>query len=167
MYRASQVINENILRVLYCTLVLPYLHYCCEIWVTACKTTLNCLVILQKRAIRTICKCPKLTHTSVLFNELRILKFTDLVTYKISIIMFKALCKSLPNVLQKRINVHTNIKRNNRLFKICYSRTGLKSHCLSVCGPKNFNSLPVNIKNTKNVALLKIELKKYYLNSYL
>ena len=32
MYRTSVMLNKNSIRLLYCTLFLPYLSYCVEIW---------------------------------------------------------------------------------------------------------------------------------------
>ena len=48
MYRTSVMLNKDYLRLRYCTLFLPYLSYCVEIWGNTYKTTLKPLVKMQK-----------------------------------------------------------------------------------------------------------------------
>ena len=32
IYRANCLINHDVMHLLYCSLFLPYIYYCCEIW---------------------------------------------------------------------------------------------------------------------------------------
>ena len=52
MNRVKHVLTSSALYRLYCTLVMPYLTYCCEVWGNNYKTRIQSLFILQKRAIR-------------------------------------------------------------------------------------------------------------------
>ena len=49
--RVKNVLTSSALYSLYCTLVMPYLTYCCEVWGNNYKTRIQSLFILQKRAI--------------------------------------------------------------------------------------------------------------------
>ncbi len=49
--RVNHVLTSSALYSLYCTLVMPYLTYCCEVWGNSYKTRIQSLFILQKRAI--------------------------------------------------------------------------------------------------------------------
>ncbi len=69
IHKAKQLLDHNSLRTLYCSLVLPYLHYCAEVWGNTYKTSLQSLITLQKRAIRTIHKVNHLEHTNPLFIQ--------------------------------------------------------------------------------------------------
>ena len=51
MYRTSVMLNNDSLRLLYCTLFLPYLSYCVEIWGNTYKTTLEPLVKCKKSCV--------------------------------------------------------------------------------------------------------------------
>ena len=51
MNRVKHVLTSSALYSLYCTLVMPYLTYCCEVWGNNYKTRIQSLFILQKRAI--------------------------------------------------------------------------------------------------------------------
>ena len=55
MYRVKHLLNSSALSSLYCTLIMPYLNYCCEIWGNTYNSRIHHLHIIQKRAIR-ICQ---------------------------------------------------------------------------------------------------------------
>ena len=79
--RVKHVLTSSALYSMYCTLVLPYLTHCCEVWGNNYNTRIQSLFILQKRAIRIIClntnyKC----HKKPLFNQLRSLNVFTLLT---------------------------------------------------------------------------------------
>ena len=98
--RAKQVLNNRALHTLYNSIVLPYLSYCCEIWGNTYKSRLNCIVLLQKRAMRIVHGVHYRDHTNRLFYESRSLKFSDIVSLNVAIIMFKAHNVMLPQNLQ-------------------------------------------------------------------
>ena len=52
MYRVKHLLTSPALYSLYCTLILPYLNYCCEIWGNTYKSRIRPLHIIQKRAVR-------------------------------------------------------------------------------------------------------------------
>ena len=52
MRRVKWLLNGNPMYTLYCSLVLPYIGYCCEIWGNTYKNRIQPLYILQKCAIR-------------------------------------------------------------------------------------------------------------------
>ena len=54
MYKAYKLINYEGMFTLYCSLFLPYLTYCCEIWGNTYTTNVNCLYVIQKQLVRII-----------------------------------------------------------------------------------------------------------------
>ena len=54
MHRVKHCLISYVLCSLYCTLILPYLSYCCEMWgnTKSYKSRIHPLYIMQKRAIR-------------------------------------------------------------------------------------------------------------------
>ena len=56
-------LDTSILRMLYCTLVLPYFIYCLEVWGNTYKSNITPLIMLQKRALRIIHKEDFRAHT--------------------------------------------------------------------------------------------------------
>ena len=152
---------------LYCYLFLPYLAHCCEIWGNTCGTNVICKYVIQKKVVRIIHHKERLTHTNCLFKQMHTLKFHDIFRYRTAIVMFKLYYGKLPTLLQSRFkrseNIHNTRSRNNFIVK--YSRTNLKSMCISVWGMKLRNALPVNIKEIRSLYTFKIKVK-VYLSSY-
>ena len=67
MGRVKHMLNERALLLLYCSLVLPYLMYCVEVWGNTYKSTLQKICTLQKKAIRIVHKVSYNDHTNQLF----------------------------------------------------------------------------------------------------
>jgi len=74
MYRASSLINNHGMHILYYSLFMPYIMYC-----IVYATNMHCLVLLQKRFIRLLCGAKRLEHTNLLFYNVNILKLPDFV----------------------------------------------------------------------------------------
>lgn len=72
--KAKHILDCRSLYILYCSLVLPYLMYCVEVWGNTYQSALQSLFILQKRAIRIIHKTGYLEPTNSLFLQSKALK---------------------------------------------------------------------------------------------
>ena len=137
LYRCNMLLNENALKTLYCSMFLSYLTYCCEVWGTIYKTNLKCLELLQKKAVRIICKAGKTASTTPLFLKLNLLKRDDIVKFKCCSLMYYAYRLELPSNLQRKFNVSYYEENQYNLrskckFKVNYARTTKRQHCLSV-----------------------------------
>ena len=112
----------------------------------------------QKMAIRLIFNLKNREHTSIFFKELRILKFPDLVEYKINVLMYKALFTNLPENLQCVFKSNSENKHCTRQlcnFKVKFSKSKIKSNCLSINGVKLWNKLGDNMKTCGSLLSLK------------
>ena len=132
----SSVLTSSALYSLYCTLVMPYLTYCCEVWGNNYKTRIQSLFILQKRAIRICLNTNYKCHTKPLFYQLRSLNVFDIIDLNSLVFMYKALHNLLPtNLLSyfKKVNDshNHNIINNTLSFKVRFRRTSKKA--LSIC----------------------------------
>ena len=98
-------------------------------------------------------------HTDVIFQDLKILKFYDLVKLKICEVMYRAFNKTLPVNLNNIFTVcEPNCLFNMRKkkdFVHKYTRTNLKAMSVSVVGAKLWNELDSNLRNTKTILLFK------------
>lgn len=56
LYKVKDLLNQKSLYTLYCSVVVPYITYCVEVWGNTYKTNTNPIVMLQKRAIRIVKK---------------------------------------------------------------------------------------------------------------
>jgi len=158
----------NTMKMLYCSIILPYLNYCVEIWGNTYHSNTMPLYILQKRAIRIIFKAGYRDRTNPLFIRSGLLKFKDIVELQTLLVMFKARSKALPYDLQK-LFVCTSEDGNHRQpydFKHLTARTNLKQMCLSVAGVKAWNLLRKDLKSCKNILEFKKRYKKKQLELY-
>ena len=136
LYKVKDIVNHNSLRLLSCSLILPYLTYCVEIWGNTYKTVIDPIFILQKRAIRIINKTEYRAHTNPLFIENNLLKLEDLVDLNTYIFVYKAKNNLLPNCIQN-LFVKRESTYDLRGFHICnipFARTDTRAHCISVKG---------------------------------
>jgi hypothetical protein len=94
--KASHAFNKTTLRTLYYSFVQPYFNYCILIWGNAADIHLNKLTILQKRAIRTVCRTQFLEHTTPLFASQKILKLKDLYRQRCALFTYKIYSHQFP-----------------------------------------------------------------------
>lgn len=97
--KAKFVLHYNALRLLYFSLVFPYLTYVIEVWGNNYKSSRH-PVILQKRAVRIIHKAEYLEHTNRLFLQSKLLKLPDLVNFYTAQLLYKASRNVLPDNIQ-------------------------------------------------------------------
>ena len=116
MYRIKHLLTSSALYSLYCTLILPYLNYCCEIWGNTYKSRIRPLHIIKKIAVRICLKADYRSHTRPMFYQLP----ANIILYF------------------QKVNAshYHNIRMNNCNFKIRFSRTTKKAECINVKGPK-------------------------------
>ena len=153
MYKTKHLLNKSALYTLYCSLFLPYVIYCLEIWGSTYITNVNSIFVLQKKAIRLISGVGYREHTNDLFYNLNIIKFLDLVKLKICLVMYKVKKMILPNNLLQLLHLEENNvynTRNSNKFRCKYARTNIKKMCISVTGIKLFNTLSDDLINSKN-----------------
>ena len=72
-------LNSKTLLDLYYALVYPFLTYCIIAWGNTYQTSLQPLIVLQKKAIRIKTFSSFYEHTSPLFKDLNIIKLFDLL----------------------------------------------------------------------------------------
>ena len=123
MNRVKHCLISSALYSLYCTLILSYLSYCCEIWGNTYTSRIYPLYIMHKRAIRICVDSDCRAHTRPLFYQFKTLCLPDLVNFNSMVFMYKVFNNSLPNNLlvyfKKVYDCHQhNTRKNNVNFKI-------------------------------------------------
>ena len=135
------------------------LSYCFEVWGTTYKSNLKGIYLLQKKAVRIICKAPKLDCTTPLFLKFKLLKLEDIVKFKCFSIMFSAyrleLSKKEQHMFSFPVDSYRYNPRSGKSFKVNYVRTTKKQHCISIFGVKLHNYLPNCIATLPNIHMLK------------
>uniref|UniRef100_A0A672FF89 Reverse transcriptase domain-containing protein n=1 Tax=Salarias fasciatus TaxID=181472 RepID=A0A672FF89_SALFA len=168
LHRVKFFLNSCALLTLYNTMILPYLMYCVEVWGTTCKTYLQTIFILQKRAIRIITNSHYREPSNPLFIKLKVLKFPDIVDLSILKIMYKAKWNLLPVNLQNIFEIRTrryNLKGTD-VFKKPRFRTKIKERNIVVKGVNLWDALKQEIKECKTIITFKKHIKNSILEKY-
>ena len=167
--RVKRSLPKHVLLMLYNSMIYPHLTYCCIIWGSGYKSTLSCLVNLQKRALRIITNSHYCAHTSPLFISLRLLKLPDIVNYHVAQFMFKVKYSMIPLVSKSYYRVRLSTGHRTRLqpfFDIPSFHKNIREMCITVHGPILWNSLPVYIQEIDKINLFKTSLYYYYTQHY-
>ena len=128
-------------------------------WGDCADININPLIMLQKKIIRLITHSSYLAHTSPLFYKKGILKIRDIYKYVLGVYIFnrKALLE---------YPLHSYNTRNRDLAIPSFQRLVLCERSLSCNGPRLWNTLPEEIKNSSSLATFKRNLKLYYVGGY-
>ena len=186
MYKLRPFLPLKVMRNVYYSLVYSHIIYAIEAWGSAFKTELEKILVLQKRAMRLLTfndAYPTvhgpLISSDPIFSKLETLKITDVYKYQVSKFIFK--CINIAPIhfqnwfgmshtlhgyhTRSNVNITDGTKIHN-LF-IPSARTtnyGLKQ--LKVNGPRIWNTLPNNIKNSSNLHAFLSKLKYHYISEY-
>ena len=166
--KAKYLLNSKALHIVYCSLILPYLNYCVEVWGNTYKSSLLPLCTLQKRAIRMVHKAGFQDHTNQLFINSCLLKLPDLVEFQTAQLMYKARNKQLPDNIQKLFTDREGgyDYRGNLNFRTRIVRTTMKRMCTSVSGVKVWNKLSQELKQCPSMSVFKKRLRLMIFNKY-
>ena len=136
--------------------MMSYFSYCSEIKAGTYDSNIKALILLQKRAIRVVCKCSKYDHANILFSKLSTLKLKDIIKYKTGIVIHRAHYNFLPDNVQKLITTrksHYNTRNsyNSNFLKFCF-RTNLTQMSISYRGINVWNKLDPEVKCATSVS---------------
>ena len=167
MYQLRNKLTPTIARMIYMTLVLPYLNYCNVIWTSCSPSYLQPLVATQKKFIRIMTKSRRLAPTLPLFIRLKILKLKDLNELNTAIFVFKSLYGIIPSPIeyQERILEPYNLRNVNPLV-VPFSRSSQTQRFVHSRGATLWNSLPIHLRSARTLLTFKRKLKQSYLDSY-
>lgn len=172
IHRLSRIVPSHVLTVLYNTLILPYLSYCNIVWASNYPSRLKPLELLQKRAIRILCKADRLASTSDLFKQKYLLKLCDINTLHIALFMYKYHHHLLPAnfddyfVLTSHVYEHytrSSVKSNYFSLRV---RTNIRKFSIKFSGPLTWNNIPTQFKLSASVVSLKNNLTRTFINNY-
>ena len=107
--KSKHILSQKHLKILYYSLVHPYLLYGIRLWGSALKRLIGKLEIAQKKAMRTMTGARYNDPSSPLFKRLSILKLKDLFEQQIKLFMYDFVNKVLPEPLLGIYEYHGDI----------------------------------------------------------
>jgi len=169
MGRVRRILPLDILRMLYFSLIYPYLVYCCIVWGSASATALHKLEVLQNRAVRMKTRSPFHATASPIFKQLNLLKLCDIRHMQILLFMYKCKHALLPESCMNYCILNLQCSYNMRhihYFAAQPFRTSARENCISVQGPRVWDLLPVPLQASDCVESLKLNASRYLISLY-
>ncbi|MFZ2538567.1 MAG: reverse transcriptase family protein [Oscillospiraceae bacterium] len=170
--KVRYLLPQSHTRLLYLTLVEPYLTYCNLIWGNCNKSeNLEKLFKIQKKYCRIMLFAGFQTHSKPLFRQLFILSIYNINKLQLGVFMFQGVNKLLPPQIQRLFpfirndTVHVHFTRQHSQLHLNYCRTQCRWNTVFIQGPKLWNHLPLDIKNSRSLNQFK-KSYKYHLISY-
>ena len=126
LFKMRKYVSLKILRSIYFAIFDSYLSYCCLVWAQN-FSTIQQILILQKKAVRIINFQPRNFHTSPLFKQNSILKFQDKICLKNILFVSKSLNNLSPSIFNTwfsfssdQHNYETSSSTQGNLMKLFY-----------------------------------------------
>ena len=169
----SKYVDMPNLKLYYNSYILPIFDYGCMIWGQCLAYNMNRLLKLQKRAARIILQADFMAPSKEIFQELGWLTFTQRVQYHIYVMVFKSLNGQAPEYLSNLLtkcsetNVRSLCSSKQETLKVPFARTTYYEKSFSVTGPKLWNSLPIQIRQSSNLITFKQSVTSFYLSEQL
>ena len=163
MTRLKKCLPSQTLKIIYSSLVQPYLFYGILVW----GSNINKIEILQKKAVRLIDKAFFLEHTEKIFKKYNLLKISDIYKYRCLNFFYRLINGKLPMNLFSILNFYDD---NFRLMPCLYTPNSISArNCLRYFLPIFINSCPFDILcsvYTKTEANFNHFTKKHLLENY-
>ena len=172
IYRLSFYLPKTVLRILYCSLILPYFSYCNVVWANTYQSHLKKLCSLQNKIIRIISTTNNRPSTdkNSLFHSLKLLKLNDINKLQQCNLLYRCLNSQLPpkfcNLFTPVSSVHNFNTRSANHIYIPKHRKMIFQHNIRYTGPKIWNDLPEQIKKSLSTTSFKYRMKKMLISAY-
>ena len=155
-------LNVEQRKVLVTSLVLSQLDYCNGLFYNVNSGYVNQLQTVQNCAAKLIYNRRKYDHgLNDLFSSLHWLKIRERIVFKILILVHKCLYSCSPSYLNNLLTLTYSFVRSGNLVSVIKTKYTSSDGAFSVCAPKLWNSLPVNLKLETSTVLFKRKLKTY------
>ena len=151
MRKAKHLLDRRSGMILYFSLFLPYLSYCCEVCGNTYSSNIKHVYILHTKTVRIVCNGDYQHPSNVLFFiELHVLKLHNLIELRTAMIMYKANTGCLPVNLQTMFRMSSekiHNTRNSSNVRQVFARTTKKANCITVHGITLWNTSQDRIRS--------------------
>ena len=176
LFKMRKYASCKILRSIYFAIFDSYLSYCCLVWTQNCST-IQQIVILQKKAVRVIKFQPRNSQTSHLFKQSSILKFQDKICLENTLFVSKSLNNLSTSVFNTwfsfssdQHNYETSNSTEGNLTKLFYSTNRYGKYSITVSVVESWNKIQKQLKNMLLKDLspnnIKTVVRNFHLKSY-
>ena len=175
LFKMRKLVSLKILKSIYFAIFDSYLSYCCLAWAQN-RSTIQRILILQKKAVRIINFQPRNSHTSPLFKQNFIIKFQDKICLENVLFVSKSLLNNLtPSVFSTWFSFssdqhkyETSSSTQGNLTKLFYKTNRYGKYSITVSPVESWNKIQKQLKDMllKDLSPRKIKtiVSNFYLN---
>ena len=172
--RVKNQIPFDSMKILYNSLIFPHYSYCLEAWGACQPKSSKRIKLIQKKAVRTVCKSHWLSHTEPRMKKLNLLKFDDQHEFQCLTLIFKMLKGLSPDIYQllptQNDNNTTSSLRSSRdqpqNLRLPSYQANQNKRTFRSLTPDLWNRLPNELKCATSQAIFKNKLKSNILLHY-
>ena len=165
--KARRQFDKSTLVGLYYSFVYPYLIYCNHVWGNTYPTALQKMFILQKKIMRIISCVGYRTSTSPLFMQHKLLTLKCINMYIVATFMYECVNGNAPHMFKEYFTVNRNVHSHNTRqlnhLHIVKWHLNIRKFSFRVHGAQLWNSIPLNIRESKSLNIFKSKMKRYLL----
>ena len=176
LFKMRKYVSLKILKSIYFAIFDSYLSYCCLVWARN-RSTIQRILILQKKAVRVINFQPRNSHTSPLFKLNFILKFQDTICLENVLFVSKSLNNLTPSGFRTwfsfssdQHNYETSSSTQGNLTKLSYKTNRYGKYSVTVSAVGLWNKIQKQLKDMllKDLSPKKIKtiVSSFYFKSY-
>ena len=147
------------------SLVTSKLDYCNSLYSGISQTNLNKLQRIQNSLARVITNTSKYQHITPTLKNLHWLPIKQRIEYKLCLLTYKTLTHQQPTYLYNSLSFpsHSVSTRSSDslVLSIPYVRSSLGKRAFSVIGPRLWNSLPPDTRNSNSLPVFRSRLKTH------
>ena len=153
-FKIRKYVSPKILRSIYFATFESYLSYCSLVWAQNFRTVQG-IVTLQKKTIRSIIFQHRNFHTSPLFKERSMLKFQEKICLENILFLSKSVNNLTPSVFKTwfsfssdQHNYENSSFRKSNLIKSSYTTNRYGKYSIIANAVDSLNKIPKQLKNT-------------------
>ena len=165
MSRMRYFVPSSTMRMIYFSLVYPYINYCIVVWGCSNQTSLNRLRSVQNRCIKNI--CPSKFPLNTLYKQLKILPFDCIYKYttlsKFIFYKLNPIFKYFNEGFTQLIFSHTHSTRLNTSHGLVLPRVIRSKYSNSFLfqAIRFWNSLPESLRVPMSLSAFKYKIKRF------
>ena len=148
------------------SLVSSKLDYCNSLYSGISQSNLNKLQRIQNSLARVITNTSKYQHITPTLKKLHWLPLKQRIDYKLCLLTYKTLTNQQPTYLYNSLSFpsHSVSTRSSDslVLSIPYVRSSLGKRAFSVIGPRLWNSLPPDTRNSNSLPTFRSKLKTHF-----
>ena len=169
--KARKKLYKSSLITLYYSFAYPYFIYCNHVWGNTFKTSLEKMVLVQKKLIRIITCSPYRAHTGPLLFANRIMTLSDINVYMTGIFMYQWAHKNIPNIFQNFFHTnrafHSHDTRHANDLCVPNHRIEIRKCSMKVHGVQVWNDIPDEIKASSSIDMFKRKFRSFLIDRWL